>query len=106
MRLDIAIPTTLAAILMTVMLTGAALAADRDNDRDAKALQGAKITLVEAIATAEQQAGGRAVSADIEQERGLTLIEVEVAGPQGVRTIMVDAQTGQVTATRDGDRED
>ena len=106
MRLDIAIPTTLAAILMTVTLTGATLAADRDDDQDAKALQGAKITLVEAITTAEQQAGGRAVSADIEQERGLTLIEVEVVGPQGVRTVMVDAQTGQVTATRDGDRED
>ena len=64
------------------------------------------VTLQRAIATAEQQANGRAVSADIRQERGTVRIEVEVAGPQGVKTVLVDAQSGLVTATHAGGQDD
>ena len=93
----------LAALLATGAAGGLAYAKDRDQDgRDAAALAGMKVTLTQAIATAEQQLGGRAVGADISQERGATRIVVEVAAPQGVKTVLVDAQTGQVTATRDG----
>ncbi len=70
--------------------------------RDAAMLAGMKVTLTQAIATAEQQSGGRAVSADTAQEKGAVQIAVEVVGPQGTKTLMVDAQTGKVTATHDG----
>ncbi len=96
----------LAAALATGAAGGIAQAQDRDG-RDAAALAGVKVTLQQAIATAEGQAGGRAVGADVSQEGGVTRISVEVSGPQGVKTVLVDGATGQVTATRDGgDTED
>ena len=96
----------LAALLATSAAGGGAFAKDRDQDgRDAAAFAGMKVTLTQAIATAEQQVGGRAVGADVSQERGANRIAVEVAGPQGVKTVLVDAQTGQVTATHDGDQD-
>jgi len=72
---------------------------------DAAALAGMKVTLTQAITMAEQQGGGRAIGADVSQENGAIRIAVEVAGPQGVKTVLVDAQTGQVNATRDGDQD-
>jgi len=101
------IPIALAALLAVGAAAGAARAENQDQDRpDAAALAGMKVTLMQAITTAEQQAGGRAVGADVSQEQGAVRIAVEVAGPQGMKTVLVDAQTGQVTATQDGDRED
>lgn len=101
------LPIALAALAATGAAGGVAFAKESGHqDNDAAALAGAKVTLQQAIATAEQQANGRAVSADLKQERGITRIEVEVAGPQGVRTVLVDAQTGQVTATHAGDQGD
>lgn len=101
------IPIAFAALLATGAAGGVAWAQDQDG-RDAAALAGMKVTLLQAIATAEGQAGGRAVGADVSQQDGATRILVEVAGPQGVRTVHVDGVTGQVTATRDGgaDHED
>ena len=93
----------LAALLAMGAAGGIARAQDRDHDsREAAALAGMKVTLSQAITTAEGQAGGRAVSADVLQQDGATRIAVEVVGPQGFKTVMVDGATGQVTATRDG----
>ncbi len=103
------LPAALAAALAIGAAGGIAHAQNRDQDgRDAAALASMKVTLQQAIATAEGQAGGRAVGADVSQERGVTRIQVEVSGPQGVKTVLVDGVTGQVTATRDGgsDNED
>ncbi len=103
------VPLTMMALLAAGVVAGAANAESRDgtqDKRDAAALATLKITLTQAIATAEQQIGGRAVGADVSQDRGATRIAVEVAGPQGVKTVLVDGQTGQVTATRDGGQDD
>ena len=107
MQMKRLLPIALAALVATGAAGSLAFAQERRGaGNDAALLASPKVTLQQAIATAEQQAGGRAVSADIEQERGATLIEVEVVGPQGMRTVTVDAQSGQVTATRDGDGDD
>ena len=101
------LPVALAALVATGAAGGFAFAQDRgQSGRNEASLAATTVTLQQAIATAEQQAGGRAVSADIERERGTTQIEVKVAGPQGVKTVVVDAQSGQVTATRAGDQDD
>ncbi len=99
------LPAALAVALAIGAAGGMAQAQDRDG-RDATALAGMKVTLQQAITTAEGQTGGRAVGADVSQEGGVTRIQVEVAGPQGVKTVLVDGATGQVTATRDGGAED
>ena len=97
------LPIALAALLAVGAAGGTALAQNRNQDsRDIAALATMKVTLQQAIATAEGQAGGRAVGADVSQQGGATRILVEVAGPQGVKTVTVDGATGQVTATRDG----
>ncbi len=101
------IPIALAALLATGAAGGLAFAKESGRqDNDAAKLASAKVTLQQAIAMAEQQAGGQAVSADFQQEKGVARIEVEVAGPQGVKTVLVDAQTGQVTTTHAADQAD
>jgi uncharacterized membrane protein YkoI len=101
------LPAALAAAVAIGAAGGIAHAQNRDQDgRDAAALAGMKVTLTQAIATAEGQTGSRAIGADVSQEGGVTRIQVEVAGPQGVKTVLVDGATGQVTATRDGGAED
>ena len=100
------LPLTLAALLATGTVAGVAIAKENGHENAAAALANAKITLQQAITTAEQQAGGRAVSADLQQEKGISQIEIEVAGQQGVKSVLVNAQTGQVTATHAGDQGD
>jgi len=100
------LPIALAASIITGAAGSYAFAKESgEAGHDTAALASAKVTLQQATATAEQQANGRALSADIEQERGVTQIEVKVAGPQGVKTVVVDAQSGQVTATHAGDQD-
>ena len=83
-----------AALLAGAVGGGVAYAKDRDGEqdgRDVAALASMTVTLPQAIATAEQQTGGRAIGADVTQEHGATNIAVEIAGPQGVKTVLVDA---------------
>ena len=101
------LPVAFAALLATGAAGGVALAEENGHHAtDAAMLASAKVTLQQAITTAEQQAGGRAVSADLKQEKGVAQIEIEVAGPQGAKTVLVNAQTGQVAATHAADHAD
>ncbi len=107
MAIERIIPAALALLLIAGSLGYAQAKDDGQDGRDAAALAGMKVTLTQAIAVAEQQAGGKAVGADVSQQGGTTRIAVEVAGPQGVKTVLVDAQTGQASAAQAGqDNED
>ena len=75
----------LAGLFATGALAGTAFAAGDDEAQEAKALQGAKVTLSQAIATAEQQTGGKAFDAGVDTEHGATRIAVETNGPRGCR---------------------
>lgn len=94
----------LAGLVTLGTASGMAYAATADQSQDARdtaLAAGMKVTLTQAIATAEQHAGGRAIDADVSQDKGATRIDIEVVGSQGVRTVSVDGQTGQVTAMVD-----
>ena len=107
MRIDRIVSSTLATLLVLGSLGIAQAKSGEQDGRDAAALAGTKVSLTQAIAAAEQQGGGKAVGADISQEGGVVRIAVEVAGPQGVRTMLVDGQTGQVSPAPAGqDAED
>lgn len=96
-------PLALVALLATAAGGGVALAKGHDDDsNDAAALASTKVTLVQAIATAEQQTGGRAIGAGADNENGRVAIAVEVAAKDGVRTVLIDPATGQVAANRAG----
>lgn len=58
----------------------------------------ATVTMSQAIATAEQQGGGKATRAKLENESGKLLYEVKVAGKDKVTEVKVDAQDGKVLA--------
>jgi uncharacterized membrane protein YkoI len=96
----------LAGLLATGAIAGTARAAGGDEDREATALQGAKISLTQAIATAEQQTGGKAYDAGVDARGGQAHIVVETIGPKGVQTVSVDAQSGQVVGSHAGGEAD
>ena len=59
----------------------------------------ATVTMSQAIATAEQQAGGKATNAKLENETGKLLYEVKVAGKDKVTEVKVDATDGKILAS-------
>jgi uncharacterized membrane protein YkoI len=58
-----------------------------------------QVTMSQAITTAEQQAGGKATKAKLENEKGKLLYEVKVAGKDGATEVKIDAQDGKVLGT-------
>lgn len=90
--------------LATIVLTaGWALAKGRgDHHNDALApLAVAKISLVQAVATAETHVQGRATRAELELEKDRPLFEIEVVdGQSAVYDIEVDAISGQLLNSR------
>jgi uncharacterized membrane protein YkoI len=97
---------TLAALIATGAAVGTARAAGNDESQEANALQNAKVSLPQAIATAEQQTGGRAFDAGVDIKGGMVRIAVETNGSRGVQTVIVDAQSGQVVGTHAGGEQD
>ena len=106
MKYRVFIPAALAALLITGPLAGAAFAASRDIDPEATALQGAKVTLAQAIVTAEHTTGSRAYDAGVNTKGGQVQIVVETNGPKGVQTVAIDSQSGQVVSTHAGGEAD
>lgn len=98
---------TLPALAMTLILVAGGTAAfaksgadGSDNDAVAD-LANAKVTLVQAVTTAEQHAGGRATGAELETEKSKALYEVEVVSAnKAVYDVTVDAGTGKVLASK------
>ena len=96
----IALPA-LAGVLV-LGLSGAAMAKDNQDRSDAATMAAAKVSLAQAITTAEQHAGGKAFDAGVDNQNGKARISVEVAGGQGVRTVLIDPATGAVVGTHAG----
>ena len=106
MNTKITMSLALAGLLASGCMAGTAFADSRDENREATALQGAKVSLTQAIASAEQQTGGRAYDAGVDVKGSKTLIIVETNGPKGVQTVTIDAQSGGVVATHAGGEAD
>ena len=94
-KLSAAIIATLGAAAI-----GGAYAAKPDTENDALAIAGARISLAQAIAAAEQHVGGKASKAELEQHKGQWTFDVEVVkdGRQ-VMDVKVDTNTGKVLAS-------
>lgn len=105
----------LLVVLLATIVVGIAVAhpeGERRSVDDSAALTAnAKIALAQAISTAEQQVGGKAVSASIEVHREKAVYVVDVVKDGQIRTALVDTQTGAlvdtfVTDGDDGDEDD
>lgn len=91
--------TLLSALLLAS--AGAAYAAHAGAANDALAIEQAHISLTQAVAAAEQHAGGKAAKAEFEHSRKGNFYEVEVVtSAHQVFDVRVDAQQGQVLSSR------
>jgi uncharacterized membrane protein YkoI len=88
--------------LFVLGLVGPTLATSSEETREETALQGTNLTLSQAISTAEQQTGGKAFDAGVDVDHGKPRIVVETNGRQGVQTVIVDAQSGQIVGGHAG----
>lgn len=94
----------LAAIMAGVIATGSAgavgLAYAKENrdvpTNEASIVANAKVTMVQAIAAAEQQVGGTAVGTGIEDQDGNVFFEVQVLKGTTKHKVLIDTQTGKV----------
>jgi uncharacterized membrane protein YkoI len=92
--------------LFVLGLVGPTLATSSEETREETALQGTNLTLSQAISTAEQQTGGKAFDAGVDVDHGKPRIVVETNGRQGVQTVIVDAQSGQIVGGHAGGEAD
>lgn len=100
----------LSVMLLATVVVGIAVAHPESERRlvdDSAALAAnAKITLAQAISTAEQQVRGKAISASVEVRREKALYIVDVVKDGQIRTAVVDTQTGALVDTFVGDGDD
>ncbi|MBY0508857.1 MAG: PepSY domain-containing protein [Rhodospirillaceae bacterium] len=96
------LPATMVA-LFALGTSGATLAASGDNEHgpEVAAVLGAKTSIVQAIAAAEQQTGGRAMKIEVEKEKGTYLYEVKTISKDRISEVFVDPVSGQVVRSED-----
>jgi uncharacterized membrane protein YkoI len=101
--------TIVAGTLAAVAISGSVTAYARDRDKptdETAVMANAKISMAQAIATAEQQVGGKAVGTGIEDEDGTVYFEVEVLKDGKRQKVLIDPQTGKIVKTvADNDEE-
>lgn len=82
-----------AAVLALGLAASPALASD---DEDGRAAAQADVSLNEAAAIAEGEVPGKTVEAELDDEDGRLVYEIEVAAEDGVTEIHVDAHDGSI----------
>jgi uncharacterized membrane protein YkoI len=87
------------ALALSGILVAAGAAVVFAADRDDLAVTKASIDLRQAVEVAEQHVGGKAASAEFDQERGQAVYEIDVVKGQTVMEVMVDANSGKVLSS-------
>lgn len=90
---------TIAAMAAFGVIASSYAAMNEEND--ALGITTAKLSLVDAITSAEKYVGGVASRAEYEQEEGQGVFEVEVVNGTSVTDVVVNAQNGKVIAAHD-----
>ncbi len=91
--------TSLIALVSGGMLAHAAQNGGQPNDAVAEMAK-ANITIEQAIAAAQQQVGGKASKAELEDENGKLAYSVEVVSGDKVMDVKVDPSTGKVLSAQ------
>ena len=82
-------------------VTGAVAAAARADQEDLRQFSEAKVTLIQAIATAEQHLGGRAIGATLDDDSFKPAYDVSVVKDGRVFDVQVDAVKNAVLGSRE-----
>lgn len=95
-------PLILGLVGVTVLGTAVAFAGSgaREHDNDAAVLAQTKISLTQAIATAEQHVQGKAVRAELEEENGTFVYGVEIVKGTQVTDVKVNSDDGRVLSAQ------
>ena len=85
-----------------------AYAANNGMENDALAITKAKISMAQAVATAEQHASGKAARAEYENSKTGWVYDVEIVSGAKVFDVKVDADKGTIISSVEdkGDRDD
>jgi uncharacterized membrane protein YkoI len=103
---------TLYLIALAVVSTSAIVSsyAAGDKENDALAVMATRITLSQAVITAEQHVAGKASRAELEQHDGRWVFDVEVVKGKKVMDVKIDPESGKVLAATedkvDSDKEE
>lgn len=96
------VPATMAAIIVLGAASAAnASSGEKENAGEISAVLSAKTSISQAIKTAEQKTGGRAMKADLEHEHGNYAYEIKTVTKDKVTNIFVDPASGKITRTDD-----
>ena len=91
-----------AGTLASGAIGGSIVAYARNGDKptdETAVMAAAKINMAQAIATAEQHVGGKAVGTGIEDQDGTVSFEVQVLKDGARQKVLIDPQTGKVVKT-------
>lgn len=91
------VPVAMATVFALIG-TGVAFAAraEQENGAEMDAILNAKISLTQAIATAENHVGGRATRVNVDRENGAYVYKVRVAGSEKLSEVYIDPASGNV----------
>ncbi len=91
------IPAAMAAVV-ALGATGAAFAesGEHESGKEIAAVLGAKTSVAQAIAAAEQKTAGRAMKLEVEKEKGAYLYEIKTVSNGKVANVLIDPSSGQV----------
>jgi uncharacterized membrane protein YkoI len=92
------------AVALTVV--GTVAYADKSKDSEALAVTQAKISLTQAVTTAEQYIKGKASRVEYEHSKKGWGYEVEVVSGDKVFEVKIDAETGVVVASKEDAKDD
>jgi uncharacterized membrane protein YkoI len=88
---------TSAAVLYAIVISSAH--AEKSVENDALTIEEAKIGLAQAVTTAEQYVGGKAVHAEFEHHKKQSTFDVEVVKDKKVMKVKVDSTSGKVISS-------
>jgi uncharacterized membrane protein YkoI len=91
----------LLAVAAVTCVTGAAATAARADQEELNLFLQAKVMLTQAIATAEQHLGGRAIGAKLDEDSFKPVYDVVVVKDGRVFNVHVDAVTNAVIGSRE-----
>lgn len=87
----------IAASLAVSGLAGLAYAAEQNDEvQEIQLFNQAKVSLVDAIKSAEKKVGGKAMDASLDDESETIQFEIEVLKDGEIQQVMVDGKTGAV----------
>ena len=94
--------SAIAAAVIAFGASGAALASPKGGEeaQEIATVLGAKTSIAQAIAAAEQKTGGRALQIDVDKASGAYVYEIKTLSKDKLTEVLIDPASGQILKTR------